>query len=311
VIRTSSWLLSSIALAGCGASYAAESAPSYGDVATTGSAGAAYGGYPPDEARGEVMAASMVSEESEGNYEFDEDDSGGGDDVLRAEPGRAAPPPAPPTEPGSATADFVPQDGAQYAQNQPNPNGNATDAVDTSGPLLIYTGDFTLGVYAVGETQERIIEAIRQLGGHISQRNDAMLVVRVPASRFEAAIESIEQAGDVLARNVQATDVSEEFRDIEIRIRNAEAMRDRLEQLLARANDVTAALSIERELQRLTEYIETMKGRQRFLADRISLSTLTIRFQALGTEGSGRPDGFALPFPWLDEIGLSNLMRLQ
>jgi L-fucose isomerase-like protein len=201
----------------------------------------------------------------------------------------------------------------QYAQNQPN-NGQpqeATDAVEAGGPLLIYTGDFTLGVYAVSETQERIIEAIRQLGGHVSQRNDAMLVVRVPAARFEAAIESIEQAGDVLGRNVQATDVSEEFRDLEIRIRNAEAMRDRLEQLLARANDVTAALSIERELQRLTEYIETMKGRQRFLADRISLSTITIRFQALGTEGAGTPDGFSLPFPWLDEIGLSNLMRLQ
>jgi hypothetical protein len=283
--------VTSIALGACGDSYAAEAAPSpaYGGMATgAGSAG--------DEVYAAAYAESDDSGGDGSDYAIEEE--GAVDDRLRAEP-------------GSVTAPMQPQ--AQYAQNQPNDAQpeNATDAVDAGGPLLIYTGDFTLGVYAVAETQERIIEAIRQLGGHVSQRNDAMLVVRVPAARFEAAIESIEQAGDVLARNVQATDVSEEFRDLEIRIRNAEAMRDRLEQLLARANDVTAALSIERELQRLTEYIETMKGRQRFLADRISFSTITIRFQALGTEGAGTPDGFSLPFQWLDEIGLSNLMRLQ
>jgi hypothetical protein len=288
-LRTRLWVLASIALGACGGgSYAAESAPSpaYDSIATGGGSGG-----------DEVYAVSAEADSDDGSsYEIAEE-GGAVDDRMRAEP-------------GSVTAPMQPQE--QYAQNQPN-NGQpqeATDAVEAGGPLLIYTGDFTLGVYAVGETQERIIEAIRQLGGHVSQRNDAMLVVRVPAARFEAAIESIEQAGDVLGRNVQATDVSEEFRDLEIRIRNAEAMRDRLEQLLGRANDVTAALAIERELQRLTEYIETMKGRQRFLADRISLSTITIRFQALGTEGSGR-DGFTLPFPWLDEIGLSNLMRLQ
>jgi hypothetical protein len=87
-------------------------------------------------------------------------------------------------------------------------------------------------------------------------------------------------------------------------------MRERLERLLARADAVEDALAIERELQRLTDVIELLKGRQRYLTDQIRFSTITIVFQALSTEPTG-PDGFTLPFDWLGELGLSNLMRLQ
>jgi len=186
----------------------------------------------------------------------------------------------------------------------------ASDAVDTSGPLLIYTAELILAVYEVVQTQEAIIVAIREMQGFVSERSDSHIVLRVPARRFDDAIGAIEERGDVIGRNVQALDVSEEFRDLQIRIRNAEAMRDRLEALLQRAQNVEEALSIERELQRLTEAIELFKGRQRFLADRISFSTITVRFQSRASE-AGTSDEFRLPFEWLDELGLNRLLTLQ
>jgi hypothetical protein len=215
----------------------------------------------------------------------------------------------------------------QYAQNVPAPQGGEgqqqgqaqgqaqtqtqTDAVDLSGPLLIYMAEIHLAVYEVDAKQDAILAAVTEMGGFLAQRTDDMLVVRVPAARYRDALAVVEATGDVLHRNVQVLDVGEEFRDNAIRIRNAEQMRDRLAQLLTRANDVEAALAIERELGRLTDEIERLKGRQRYLADRISFSTITVRFQPLSTEPAAGADGFVLPFPWLNELGLTNLMRLQ
>jgi len=185
----------------------------------------------------------------------------------------------------------------------------ATDAVDTSGPLLIYTAELHLAVYEVERTQEEVLGAIDELDGFLARRSDTTIVVRVPAARFEEALEAIEGAGDVLHRNIEVQDVSEEFRDLAIRIRNAEAMRDRLEQLLQRAESVEDALEIERELQRLTDFIERMKGRQRFLADRIAFSTITIQFSSRATE-QPPTDEFRLPFDWLNELGVTRLLSL-
>jgi hypothetical protein len=199
---------------------------------------------------------------------------------------------------------------AQQAQGGEGEPAEASDGIDLSGPLLIYTARFHLGVYEVTETQDAILEQLAELDIILARRSDTELVIRVPAANFERAVDGVEAAGDVLHREVNVQDVGEEFRDIAIRLRNAEVMRDRLERLLARADEVEDALAIERELQRLTDIIERFKGRQRYLADQIRFSTITIVFQPLSTEPTG-PDGFTLPFDWLEQLGLSNLMRLR
>ncbi len=313
-----------LALVGCGGSsyeYSEASAASPGPAAdyAVGAAGGAAGGesYGADYERTEpgsaLEAEEMVAADSGGGF-------GGNDwyDEVEAAPAD-----------GSADrrteTDSSPEMRARYAQATPparqQPQGTqtgsgtthadeATDATSPSGPLLIYTAQVTLAVYEVEQTQDRILESLHELEGFLAHRTSAELVVRVPAARFERAMALIEEAGDVLDRNIEVQDVSEEFHDLQIRIQNAEAMRDRLEQLLARANDVEGALAIERELQRITDFIERSKGRQRFLADRISFSTITVYFRPLSTEPANGPDGFVLPFPWLDELGLSNLLRL-
>lgn len=187
----------------------------------------------------------------------------------------------------------------------------ATDAVDTSGSLLIYTATFHLAVYEVRESQERIVAAAREIGGFVFAQSDDRVVVRVPAPRFHSMIERVEQAGDVEHRDVQAQDVSEEFHDVEIRIRNLEAMRARIEALLASAQNVEDALQVEQELQRITGELERMRGRQRFLADRIAFSTITILFRPRPRESLEQPEIFELPFRWLDELGLPNLLDLR
>ena len=88
-------------------------------------------------------------------------------------------------------------------------------------------------------------------------------------------------------------------------------MRRRVEALLAQAQTVEDALRVEQELHRITDELERMRGRQRFLADRISLSTITVLFRPRPREMVGQPDVVELPFAWLDQLGLSTLLQLR
>lgn len=191
----------------------------------------------------------------------------------------------------------------------PQPNPTATDAAPGGGPLLIYEAHLYLAVFKVEENLKAVATAARDAGGFLSQQTDTSIVIRIPAAKFTAVVEAIEKLGDVLHRQVQATDVSEEFRDVEIRIRNAMQVRDRLAELLTRASKVEESLQIERELERLTGEIERLKGRMRFLQDRIAYSTITVTFQPKEQE---RLDNnmFRLPFDWLDSLGLQRLLSL-
>jgi hypothetical protein len=181
----------------------------------------------------------------------------------------------------------------------------------TASSLIVYTAGFHVGVYQVQQAQTAIAEAATALGGYIASQTDDSIVIRVPAARFYEAVERVSGTGDVLHRDVAATDVSEEFRDNDIRLQNLEAMRTRLEELLRRASSVEEALLVERELERITVELESLRGRQRFLSDRIALSTIAVTFRAIATESIGDAEFFVLPFPWLRTLGISSLLRVE
>lgn len=196
----------------------------------------------------------------------------------------------------------------QYAQASPEaepPEPTATDA--TAQALLVYTARLTMAVHEVNENQERVIEIARALGGHLSVRTNETVEIRVPARSFEDAMRQIQELGDVTSRNVEVLDVSEEFRDLETRIHTLEVMRARVEQLLQQAQGVEAALAVEQHLERITVELERLRGRVRYLADRVAFSTITVRF---GARTNQTAPTFRLPFSWLQSLGLDSLMSL-
>ena len=85
-------------------------------------------------------------------------------------------------------------------------------------------------------------------------------------------------------------------------------MRDRLEKLLEQAKDVKEALAVEKELGRITTDIERMEGRLKRLRELISFSTITVQFKPRPSDHV--ESKVRLPFPWLDRMGLSNLLSL-
>ncbi|WP_437289236.1 DUF4349 domain-containing protein [Sorangium sp. So ce406] len=226
-----------------------------------------------------------------------------------------APPPPGPTAQAAGPARPAPTGPAQQPATTPTgaaPQGAAQTAAAVSAspaPLLIYTAHIAMAVFEVGASLGKVEALAQELGGFLARRDDRTITIRVPAARFDEALKRLEGLGDMLQRNVVAEDVTEEFLDLGVRIRNARAVRDRLEKLLDKAVKVEESIQLERELARVAGELERLEGRLKYLRDRVAFSTLTVSFQPRSTE-TITPSGPRLPIDWLNELGLSRLLNL-
>ncbi len=195
---------------------------------------------------------------------------------------------------------------------KPRPGETAVEP-GRSSPLLIYSARLDVAVYQVQSIQKKVISLAKALGGFLARQDGQLVVIRVPARRFETALDRIEGFGEVIRRQIEAKDVTEAFRDQTIRLRNLEAVRARFEKLLEKAETVKDALEVQRELARITGQIESLKGSLRYLEDRIAFSTISVNFQARpqNDTASAAPAAFHLPFPWIDDLGLRSLMDVR
>lgn len=182
----------------------------------------------------------------------------------------------------------------------------------TTGPLLIYRADLQIAAFEVDKTLDAIEKKARELGGYLVKRSDqSVLTVRVPSRHFDAALRDVQGLGDVVRRNIQVDDVTDKFFDIEVRLKNSLAMRERLEQLLSKAKNVSESLVVERELARVAGEIERLRGRLRLMSELIAYSTISVQVVQVAPQRTVTVTGFQLPFPWLNELGLRDLMRIQ
>ncbi len=212
---------------------------------------------------------------------------------LGSGPGCSGDTPAPPAPPPGGGSSSTPQ---------------ATQATQREGAYLIYTAVLTMAVYQVEGALGQVEQIGRDVGGYLSVRQDRSITIRVPRAKFDEALKKIEATGDVIHRDIQAQDVTDEFLDTEVRLKNARAMRDRLQDLLQKAA-VKEALEIEKELGRITQEIERMEGRIKVLKDKIAFSTVTVNFDARAASLKTMP--IRLPFAWLPALGLPSLLRLN
>lgn len=221
-------------------------------------------------------------------------------DGAKKEPAPDAPPPPPPPPPqpgGQAPPTKQEKREQQASANGPHERG-----------MLIYTAKITMSVYQVEQGLGKVEDIAKSMGGYLSLRHDRDVTVRVPRDRFESALAAIDKIGDVLHRDVQAQDVTDEFVDLEIRIKNGHAMQTRLKALLDKA-PVKEAIEIEKELKRVTEELELLEGKMKLLSAQIAYSTITVTFEP--RQSAVATSKVQLPFPWLSALGLPSLLRLS
>jgi len=183
-----------------------------------------------------------------------------------------------------------------------------SDGKSVAGPLLIYKAQLYLAVFEAKKSIDAVEKLAKENGGYLVSREDTRITIRVPAGKFDGALDQIGKMGDLLHRNVNVQDVTAEYTDLSIRMRNLEVMRERLEELLKKAAKVEEALAVERELERVAGELERIKGRLKLLRELVTFSTITVEFQPRPVDHVDSK--VHLPFPWLDRLGLGELLRL-
>jgi hypothetical protein len=180
-----------------------------------------------------------------------------GDAAPMEAPAAPPPPPMAPGSPGGA----APPVATPAPEPTPPPVETRTEPRDqTKAPLLIYSATLTMAVFGTDQALEAVEKLAKDKRGYLVRRSDQSITIRVPASVFEETLNGVGKLGDELHRDVSARDVTEEYSDLEIRLRNAEVVRARLEALLARSNNVEEALAVERELDHHRELPAARRG---------------------------------------------------
>jgi hypothetical protein len=179
---------------------------------------------------------------------------------------------------------------------EPPPPAAATDR------MLVQRGELVVEVARPEESIARCLARVTELGGYLAQQVDGMVQVRVPAPKFDALFAELRGFGRVLSQSRSAQDVTEEYVDLGIRLDNARKSRERLLALLQKADRVEDILKIEEQLRRLTEEIERMEGRAKFLADQVAMASLSAKFVA-AREAQSERQPTASRFEWINAVG--------
>jgi len=210
------------------------------------------------------------------------------------------------------SARAVPPDSTSRVPTAPASESNARGAklpaldaraIAPARRQIIRNADLTIESDDPGRAQQQAIALVERLGGFALSTdvvsaggaldgaelrvNSVLLVLRVPADRFEPVLGELRNLGRGGGHEqVTGQDVTEEYLDLDARIRTQRALEAQLLEILKRTNAVGEMMEVHARLADVRGEIEKMEGRRRFLDDQTSLST--IRLEIAGPASSGR-----------------------
>ncbi len=233
----------------------------------------------------------------------------------------AAVTPAPAQAPARAVSVPTPSPAAARQQAKSGDAKDESPVQSEARPMLIY--EARVGVLVdedkLADTIEKIIDAAESKGGYLVSRGDQVVSVRVPSQQLRAALAEIEPLGRVTRRSVTAQDVSDQFHDLEVRLKSLEAVRDRLQQFLSRAANMSEAMTIAAQLDQVAQQIDQVKGQMQLLRARSAYSLIEVSLQAKPRAVVAEPRDppkppqarpVSLPVSWLHRVGLDSLTQL-
>ena len=176
------------------------------------------------------------------------------------------------------SAEFVmEEDNAVYGQEGPIYEGGGGPEYERK---LIRTGNVSLEVKTVSDAEEKIASWAKGLGGYVTNaniwENGANFTVRIPSTRFDDAMAQAGDFGRVTERSVNSQDVSDNYYDLESRLKTKYILRDKLSGYLSQAKDIKDLLEIERQLNQVLEEIDSTESRFKRLAGQVDYSTIYI-----------------------------------
>jgi len=167
------------------------------------------------------------------------------------------------------------------------------DAAADVQQKIIKTGNLRFETQDLAKTRAQILKAVDATKAYVENErtgkdyrgNYQKLQLRIPSKNFQQALELISQGVEFFEeKSISQRDVTEEFIDLEARLKAKRELENRYLELLKKASSVKEILEIERELSVIREEIESKEGRLKYLSKQVSYSTLNIYFYKTDVE---------------------------
>ncbi|MFC4766654.1 DUF4349 domain-containing protein [Effusibacillus consociatus] len=117
----------------------------------------------------------------------------------------------------------------------------------------------------------------------------ASLELRIPSTVMGEAINSLKSMGKVANERKSGQDVTEEYIDVEARIKALKVEEERLLELVKKGTKLEEILQVERELTRVRGEIERAQGRIKFLDNKIEYATIHLQLEKAKTLDNESP----------------------
>ena len=150
-------------------------------------------------------------------------------------------------------------------------------------------------VYMDAETEDleallpQLLAEISGLGGYVesqevyngssyssSRYRNARLTIRVPAEKLDSLVAQVKGASNVVSYNESVEDVTLTYVDMETRILSLETERDRLLELMDKADNLSDLLEIEARLTQVRGSLESITAQLKVLANQVNYATVEL-----------------------------------
>ena len=191
--------------------------------------------------------------------------------------------------------------GAPAAETDSNEYTSQAD-VELADRDVIVTGGMLVTVDSPVDATNEAIRIAESSGGRVDSREEyaatdgnnggSTLVLRLPSKTLTATLDKLKALGEVERLDLSSTDVTAEIQDLDARISALSSAIDRLHALLAKAKSIEDLITLETEITSRQGDLESMQAQQRYYADEVSLSTITVELVSVADAPVDEPDTF-------------------
>ena len=177
------------------------------------------------------------------------------------------------------------------------PQSDDNTVTRPSDAKLIYTGSLTLECTDLTAAMAGLEQLIGDYSGYLERQEvyhqtswqTADYTVRVPSEQYYGFLEAVErwEGGKVTYQSTAVDDVGEVYADLENRLETLQIKLDRLQDLLAQAENMEDIIAIENAISDVEYEIEDLSGQKNRYDSLIDYSTVYITLQQVSTLSGG------------------------
>ena len=179
-----------------------------------------------------------------------------------------------------AIPEFAPAPSQDSSKSETNTDEAVVDR------KVIRNGTLSLLVKKTEEAANQIKSFAKDLGGFVDNANiyevsdtskGGTVTIRVPAVKFDEAINRIKGlAIKVENEEINVQDVTDQFVDLEARLKNLKAAEEQYLAVLKQAYKVEDILKVHERLTDVRDSIERLAGRIQYLSRQVDMSSITV-----------------------------------